>query len=173
MGAPESSAAPSHPLQQALPSGVDTSLSLLTEGTFHIKPRLKNKALSERCICQIGMDVASNNTCWGLMARIPHSVLRGPPLMPLVPQPSLRCCCAWTDSEGNRQTLFPFPSGNHPVPWGALHPGGPVGTLRCLPEGRRWGCLVNAESWGPQGGGGWQLPTPLTVSKESRLFHSL
>ena len=37
----------------------------------------------------VGMDVASNNTFWSLMARILHTVLWGPCLMPFVPQPSL------------------------------------------------------------------------------------
>lgn len=51
-----------------------------------------------------------------------------------------------------------------------------MGTLRCpsSEDGREVECLVNAESRGPRGGGGWYFADSSDfVSRENRLFHSL
>lgn len=60
----------------------------LTQDIRHIEPRLKNIVLSKNYICQIGIDVASNNAFCSLMARMLHTVLWGSCLKPFVPQPS-------------------------------------------------------------------------------------
>lgn len=100
------------------------------------------------------MGVASHNTFWGLVARVLHTVLCGPCLMPSVPGPVFDTALPG-QIPGKTDKRFPPHQETTLFPRGLSAQWALLGPLGAVPRGWEGGWLLsNAESWACRAGEG-------------------